>query len=230
MFPSACDSGGWCPDGKTGFPTTPWTGIVSIAILLLVLGYMFINVAEFMFHGDLDSGKLFAQKDAEGNTEAGEGQAETETAAPGIPTESRFRVRSPYFKQSSVLRSRYPVSARTMSRMNGMINPLRLGVLLRPDHSYDDREESRHVDILPHMLGSFGWTWVFADGLFFLGMLTPQNSVQTDDAVAIFVRVIFCRLLQLTALKLIPYAFEFTDNSPRQDEEKKQYRWHFVAW
>jgi len=49
------------------------------------------------------------------------------------------------------------------------------------------------------MVRTFGWCWVFADGLIFVGLLQPQSSIINSYAVRVFYGVTLARLFQLVS-------------------------------
>ena len=79
-----------------------------------------------------------------------------------------------------------------------------LGVEVVPGHN--NTEEPFHV-MSPLMIQFFAWSFVFVDGLFFVGMLTPQNSVLSEDATNIFFFATFARLYQLAHAYLFNKAY-----------------------
>jgi len=69
-------------------------------------------------------------------------------------------------------------------------------------------DETRPYNVMaPLMIQMYAWCWVFADGLFFVGMLTPQNSVLTEDVTNVFIFVTLARLYQLGYAYLFNQAF-----------------------
>jgi hypothetical protein len=61
--------------------------------------------------------------------------------------------------------------------------------------------------MMPLMLQAFGWTWVLADGLFFVGMLTSQSSVTNETVSRVFFSILAARLYQLAGAYLAYKAF-----------------------
>jgi hypothetical protein len=57
------------------------------------------------------------------------------------------------------------------------------------------------------MLQAFAWAWVFSDGMFFVGMLTPQSSITNESVVRVFFSITAARMFQLAGAYLIDKAF-----------------------
>ncbi len=71
-----------------------------------------------------------------------------------------------------------------------------LGIRYNTQLHYDDDSTAR---VTPLLNKAFALTWVFADGLLFLGMLNGQNSLLNENVVAIWYYIIQCRGFQLAA-------------------------------
>ena len=74
--------------------------------------------------------------------------------------------------------------------------PTHLGIRYNPQLHYDDHATTH---LAPLLNKAFALTWVFADGLLFLGMLNGQNSLLNENVVAIWYYIIQCRGFQLAA-------------------------------
>lgn len=59
----------------------------------------------------------------------------------------------------------------------------------------------------PLMMQMHAWCWVFVDGLFFVGMMTPQSSPLTEDVVGVYIFVTVARVYQLGYAFLFNQAF-----------------------
>lgn len=74
--------------------------------------------------------------------------------------------------------------------------PTRLGTKYNDDLYCPDSDIARMASPLNK---TFALTWVFADGLMFIGMLNNQNSLLNENVVYIWYYIILCRGYQLTA-------------------------------
>lgn len=74
--------------------------------------------------------------------------------------------------------------------------PTQLGIRYNNQLHYSGSGAMR---IAPLMNKAFALTWVFADGLLFIGMLNSQNSLLNEDVVTIWYYIVLCRGFQLAA-------------------------------
>jgi hypothetical protein len=66
---------------------------------------------------------------------------------------------------------------------------------------------------MPLMLQAFAWTWVFSDGLYFVGMLTPQSSITNESVVRVFFSITAARIFQLAGAYMASKAYITGDNN-----------------
>lgn len=74
--------------------------------------------------------------------------------------------------------------------------PAQLGVKYNSQLNYTGNDATK---IAPSLNKTFALTWVFADGLLFVGMLNGQNSILNENVVAILYYIVLCRGFQLAA-------------------------------
>lgn len=100
---------------------------------------------------------------------------------------------------------RDPVTGKVIPMMQGVDkkyeggghrHPQTLGIRYNPQLHYLDRHTAH---LTPLLNKAFALTWVFADGLLFVGMLNGQNSLLNENVVAIWYYIIQCRGFQLAA-------------------------------
>ena len=99
---------------------------------------------------------------------------------------------------------------------SGFINHTRpnLGIRYNRQLHYADHALTR---LAPLLNKAFAMTWVFADGLLFLGMLNSQNSPLNENVVTIWYYTVLCRAFQLAAAYFMDDAL-FTDLKAPGDE------------
>ena len=77
------------------------------------------------------------------------------------------------------------------------------------------------VNIAPLLNKAFAFTWVFADGLLFVGMLNSQNSLLNENVVAIWYYIIMCRAFQLSAAFFMDdVLFIYQDSDANENNDK----------
>ena len=94
---------------------------------------------------------------------------------------------------------RYPraSSFQNLIRRSGYSRiPTQLGTKYNPDLHCSGSDVTR---IASPLNKTFALTWVFVDGLLFVGMLNNQNSLLNENVVSIWYYIIMCRGYQLTA-------------------------------
>jgi hypothetical protein len=74
--------------------------------------------------------------------------------------------------------------------------PTKLGVRYNSQLHFTGSSATK---IAPSLNRAFALTWVFADGLLFIGMLNSQNSLLHENVVAIWYYITLCRVFQLAA-------------------------------
>jgi len=81
----------------------------------------------------------------------------------------------------------------------------RLGVKLHSGTASVKGEEAK--ELFPHMVEAFAWTFIFVDGILFLGMINSQSSPLHENVATMFASITACRILQLAVAKFMNEAF-----------------------
>ena len=89
-----------------------------------------------------------------------------------------------------------------------------LGVKLRSGETA--KEGQAEEEMLPLMVETFAWAFIFVDGILFLGMINPQNSPMHENVTIMFAAITGCRILQLAVAKFMLEAF-VEDNDASND-------------
>ena len=75
----------------------------------------------------------------------------------------------------------------------------RIGVIDTDPLVTESSEDYDWRVVAPLMVRTFGWCWVFTDGLIFVGLLQPQSSPINSFVVRVFYSVTLARLFQLVS-------------------------------
>lgn len=73
--------------------------------------------------------------------------------------------------------------------------------------------------VMSQMIQAYSWTWVFVDGLIFVGLLTPQAFITNESVVRVFVGIVAARLFQLAGAYKTHKAF-LADGNGTVDESR----------
>ena len=227
MFPASCTN---CPfdlQVKQGYPTTPWTGIISSGLffmLLIYYGWFLVEVLtnrnSIMVEGG--SGQVVVAPVA-----GPENQSATATLVyPQSNPAQQGMVPRPLIDPSLT----FPTSRarRTYSKFKSQYFN-HLGVRLA---NGSNAEENHEVDVLiPVLIPIFATMLVFVDGPLFVGMITPQHSPLQEGVAFVFIGIILARVAQVVTYKFMSGAFftkdEIEDTSAssmmnfRRDDPKK---------
>ena len=183
---------------KHRFPVTLWTCMLSIGSFALAVAFYMFYAFQWVFAGQF--GILYAgDPPAAGCGE----EVVVEGGGSQVPTESMFHPRGRP-THGSALAHRFQQMTR-WRRPGGYV-----GVQLY-DAPSDGVVTAEHI--MPLMLQAFAWTWVFSDGLYFVGMLTPQSSITNESVVRVFFSITAARIFQLAGAYMASKAYITGDNN-----------------
>jgi hypothetical protein len=86
--------------------------------------------------------------------------------------------------------------------------------------------------IAPLMVRTFGWCWLLADGLIFVGLLQPQSSIINSYAVRVYFGVTLARLFQLVSSYFANQAYINRSTNPEKwsnATDPKEFGAHMVC-
>jgi len=176
-------------DHSKRFPMTLWTCALSIGVLALATAFYLSYLFEYFYAGEYrlySSSAGGAQGDA-AEAEVGFVNPESKAASMYHGNNRRRQGLRSYYHSASALTRRLPYVV-------GWNKGQYVGVKL-----YDNVEENdvapKHV--MSQMMQAYSWTWVFVDGLIFVGLLTPQAFITNESVVRVFVGIVAARLFQL---------------------------------
>ena len=178
------------------FPVTLWTCMLSIGSFAVALAFytyyafewVFAGTFGFLYAGSGDSSKIV---DNEDNTiPPAVIPSGIPSAVAGMFHPSGRRRYAPQTFNTALTRRFTPLSPWRRGVGGGY-----LGVQLYGDVASDAEIKAEHV--MPLYLQAFAWTWVLTDGLFFVGMLTSQSSINNESVVRVFYSITAGRLFQL---------------------------------
>ena len=172
-------------DQSQRFPATLWTCALSVGIFALLLGYYSFYVFEWMWAGKF---AVFYSGVDTAPAPADDGQLNP----PELPALAQLK--RPHWGAHSNLSNR-------LGRRG------QVGVQIYEDPTSIGEGGVTAKHIMPLMLQAFSWTWVFSDGLFFVGLLTPQTSISNESVVRVFVAITAARLFQLSGSYMANKAF-----------------------
>lgn len=186
-------------DGTKRFPLTVWTCVLSISVFALSTAFLTTYVFEWARPGQ-NSASEGSRQDAE---QQGAGTGSTDLPPSGESASSFFRStgKRRYDSRSyspSTLTHRFP----QMVQWN---RGHYIGVQLYKTGAMDSEVTEEHV--MSQLIQHFSWTWVFVDGLIFVGLLSPQTSITNESVVRVFVGIVAARLFQLASSYLTHKAF-----------------------
>lgn len=196
-------------------PGTPWTGFMCSVVSIGLISFFTSCLAEYLADWRGASGKtvaVFSDEETDRGSkdrvlysfdDVNKGSTQS---APAILQNSDSTSQSDFDRMDTStdsLRSfvakfsnpgRYGYSH--LSASNSAVNPARLGVKYISHLHHIDRNTTL---VAPLLNKAFAFTWLFADGLLFIGMLNSQNSLLNENVVAIWYYIIMCRGFQLSA-------------------------------
>lgn len=171
------------------YPITIWTSALTIGTFALTTGFFLTYFVEY----------LRPRKDSVAPEPASApGENESPDALLLNPQQDDSQTANvayqmnPLSLPTAAYRSHYPARQQWVGRQ-------RIGV-----QNTDPLVEAGASDydwkiITPLMVRTFGWCWVFTDGLLFVGMLQPQSSIMNSYAVRVYFGAVVARLMQLVS-------------------------------
>jgi hypothetical protein len=225
-FPMDCDNA-LCITKANAYPTTPWTGKLCMGVFLGLSGYY----ASFIFEKYFDKTNKVVPAD-ESKTETadvmdpstnGFNSYSQKTLPQGYPVDqtssfsssgsgsSRYSSFNQDYGQTPNNSWSYPSGAGQRTDFASKLNfsrPTRyhrLGVKLHSGTASVKGEEAK--ELFPLMVEAFAWTFIFVDGILFLGMINSQNSPLHENVATMFASITACRILQLAVAKFMNEAF-----------------------
>ena len=183
------------------FPVTLWTCMLSIGSIAVALAFYTYYAFEWVFAGTFgfiyawsgDSSKSVEDNDDTSIIPSG-------VVPRGVPTPTGV---AGMFHPSGRRRYAPQMFNTALTRRFAPLTPWRRGVeggylglqLFDNDVLKDSDIKAEHV--MPLYLQAFAWTWFLTDGLFFVGMLTSQSSINNESVVRVFFSITTGRLFQL---------------------------------
>ena len=201
-------------DSTKRFPVTLWTCMLSIGSFAVVVAFYTYYLFEWAFAGAF--AVLYPPRSADAEGDGG--------ATNVVPSEAaaksmfyRHGGRRSTSRLSATAMMRRPFQPSHWNKRHGSY----IGVQLYDESVADAEVRAQHI--APLMLQAFAWTWVFSDGLFFVGMLTPQSSITHESVVRVFFGITAARLFQLAGAYLADKAYlnEKTEESPTDNDFKR---------
>jgi hypothetical protein len=209
-------------DGTAGaLPGTPWTGFICVGVSLMMVLYFTSCLTEIL------ADKIEADTNASHSNRSNKKNDEVERFEDGggnFTLEPTHDASSEMYRKSGQgvndgSSREYVSHIATFSRDGYSRIPTQLGIRYNNQLYYTGRDGGP-MRIAPLMNKAFSLTWVFADGLLFIGMLNSQNSLLNEDVVAIWYYIILCRGFQLAASYFMDDVL-FIDAEPREAAENE---------
>jgi hypothetical protein len=218
-------------------PGTPWTGFicsgVSIGLILFFASCLAEYLADWRGVSDNianDSPNQFSDDMIDG----GPMKLKHGSDAYDIDLTKQTQSAPAYMQNDhSVSQSNFdPMSiSNTKSFVSNFANPSRHGYNRLSTHLGVKYNSHLHyigsdaTKIAPLLNKAFAFTWVFADGLLFVGMLNSQNSLLNENVVAIWYYIIMCRAFQLSAaffMDDVLFIYQDSDTKEKNDKLESQ--------
>ena len=188
-------------------PGTPWTGFMCSGVSFGLVVFFLSCLSEFYFDytnqldghvkkvdGHESHSMNGTDQSPQFNTETG--QWEYESHRELDPSVFVYDSHGP----QGIVDRRHAIFATRFSNVTNRSGYNRLSTQLGVKYNrHLDYIGSEATKIAPPLNKTFALTWVFADGLLFIGMLNSQNSILNENVVTILYYIVLCRGFQLAA-------------------------------
>lgn len=227
MFPPAIDAF----QKKQGYPTTPWTGIVTVGtFFILMIYYLWLLLEAWLARnsGGSDGTEKSQNFDVPtvkivpGNVLPAPSAPEYSkqgTSSMTVPRNGDVISNEPYIQDANGKFIPNPYFSSTRFRLPFMN---RLGIQLFGGKSSVAGNEVN--ELIPVLVPKFSTLLIFTDGLIFVGMITPQHSPLQESVFFVFVGVILSRITLMVCYEFIASAFFDSEENKAQQVSVFAYR------